>query len=71
MRLVLAICVIILFSCNKGTETDTAETKVLQRKFNAGYHYTVKIDGCYMRILKRDTMLSASAQQMEHGFQGK
>ena len=60
MRLVFAICVFFFLSCNtKDTENTTTETGNVAGENSVQDSTTVvsNIDGCYMRILKRDTML--------------
>ena len=60
MRSVFVICSIVLLSCsNNDTSIATTETEIIAGE-NSAQDSTVfvsKIDGCYMRVLKRDTML--------------
>ena len=59
MRLVLLICCIFLLSCNNDSETTTIVTENNAGENSVQESTTAinKVDGCYMRILKRDTML--------------
>ena len=60
MRSVFVICSIVLLSCsNNDTAIATTETEIIAGE-NSAQDSTVfvsKIAGCYMRVLKRDTML--------------
>jgi hypothetical protein len=61
MRLAFALCVIFFLSCNPNNNTEIATTET----GSVGGENPIKdstvvannIDGCYMKILKRDTML--------------
>src|SRR6188768_3721132 len=59
MRLILAICSIFFLSCNNDNRTTTIENETVgsENSSQDSTNATYKIDGCYMRILKRDTML--------------
>jgi hypothetical protein len=59
MRLVLIICCIVLLSCNNNTATTTIKDEnITDRNLVQDSTKAVnRIDGCYIRILKRDTTL--------------
>ena len=61
MRLAFALSVIFFLSCNtnNNTEIDTTETGSVggENPIKDSTVVANNIDGCYMRILKRDTML--------------